>query len=136
MTNLLMSLVLVDCRRVFVKNYEADARIGAYEAELHRRQKMRFNVDLFVALECSTPEYDELHEIVNSDIIADAIRLVLSRGHIRLQETMCDELVTPLFKEFRVRAVRVQTEKLAVYPGCESVGTEVFRIRLEDGNGR
>jgi dihydroneopterin aldolase len=136
MTDLLMSHLMIDCRRVFVKNYEVDARIGAYEAELHRLQKMRFNVDMFVALGCSTPEYDELHEIVNSDIIANAIRSVLSRGHIRLQETVCDELVTALFKESRVRAVRVQAEKLDVYPECESVGTEVFRIRPEDGNGR
>ncbi|MFB9126059.1 dihydroneopterin aldolase [Paraburkholderia dipogonis] len=133
MTDLIMSNALIDCRRVFVKNYQADAWIGAYESELERPQKMRFNVDLFVALRCSTPERDELHEIVNSDIIASAIQSVLSRGHIRLQETMCDEIVAALFEEGRVRAVRVQTEKLAVYQGCESVGTEVFKIRPDGG---
>ncbi|WP_438391838.1 dihydroneopterin aldolase [Caballeronia sp. DA-9] len=90
-------------------------------------------MDLFVALRCSTPKRDELHEIVNSDMIASAIQSVLSRGHIRLQETMCDEIVAVLFEEGRVRAVRVQTEKLAVYQGCESVGREVFKIRPDGG---
>jgi dihydroneopterin aldolase len=38
-------------------------------------------------------------------------------------------LAALLLQHPAVRAVRVATEKLDVYPDCESVGVEVFRIK-------
>lgn len=129
MSSVLTDHRLSDCRRLFVRNYEVRMNIGAYEAEKGAAQRVRFNVDLFIALAISTPKRDALDEIVNSDIIPEAILASIGQGHVHLQETLCDDIAARLLADVRVRAVRVVTEKVDVYPGCESVGVEVFRFR-------
>ena len=53
----------------------------------------------------------------------------VSLGHIHLQETLCDDLAKALIAHPQVRAVRLSTEKPDVYPDCDAVGVEVFRIK-------
>lgn len=120
---------LADCRRLFVRNYEVRMNIGAYEAEKGAAQRVRFNVDVFIPLAISTPRRDALDEIVNSDIIPETILASIGEGHIHLQETLCDDIAARLLRDTRVRAVRVVTEKVDVYPDCEAVGVEVFRFK-------
>ncbi len=129
MSSVLTDPRLSDCRRLFVRNYEVRMNIGAYESEKNGPQRVRFNVELFIPLAVSTPVRDAVDEIVNSDIIPEAILAVIGDGHIHLQETLCDGIVARLLAHPGVRAVRVITEKVDVYPGCESVGVEVFRFK-------
>ncbi len=129
MSSVLIDPRLADCRRLFVRDYEVRMHIGAYEREKHGPQRVRFNVELFVPLAISTPHRDALEEIVNTDIIRDAIVVAIGDGHVHLQETLCDGLAERLLADPRIRAVRVITEKIDVYPDCQSVGVEVFRFK-------
>jgi dihydroneopterin aldolase len=56
----------------------------------------------------------------------------VGRGHIHLQETLCDDVAAALLAHPNVRAVAVSTEKPDVYPDCDAVGVEVFRIKEVD----
>ena len=129
MSSLLIDPRLADCRRIFVRDYTLHMNIGAYESEKSATQRVRFNVDIFIPLAVSTPVRDSLDEIVNSDIIPEAIRAAIGDGHVHLQETVCDAIAAHLLAHPRVRAVRVLTEKVDVYPDCESVGVEVLRFK-------
>jgi dihydroneopterin aldolase len=53
----------------------------------------------------------------------------VSKGHIHLQETLCDDIARIMLAHPLVQAVRVSTAKPDVYPDCESVGVEVFHIK-------
>jgi len=120
---------LSDCRRLFLRNYEVLINIGVHEFEKKGEQRMLVNVDLFIPLAESTPTGDHLHEVVDYDFMRDTIAKRMAQGHIHLQETLCDDLVRTMLAHPKVRAVRVSTEKPDVYPDCESVGVEVFRIK-------
>ena len=117
------------CRRLFLRNYETRMGIGVYESEKRAPQRVRINADVYVALSQSTPQHDALHEVLDYDFIRSTIAQRIAAGHIGLQETLCDDLAALLLQHPAVRAVRVATEKLDVYPDCESVGVEVFRIK-------
>jgi len=77
----------------------------------------------------STPEHDQLQEVVDYDFIRSTIAKRMAQGHIHLQETLCDDVVKAMLAHPKVRAVRVSTEKPDVYPDCDSVGVEVFRVK-------
>ncbi len=77
----------------------------------------------------STPHEDHLHEVVDYDFIRDTIAKRMAQGHIHLQETLCDDVARAMLTHPKVRAVRVSTEKPDVYPDCEAVGVEVFRVK-------
>jgi dihydroneopterin aldolase len=120
---------LVDCRRVFLRNYEVWVNIGVHDFEKKAEQRVLINVDLYVTLADTTPRADKLDEVVDYDFIRRSIAERVSRGHIHLQETLCDDVLAMMLQHPKVRAARVSTEKPDVYPDCESVGVEVFRIK-------
>jgi dihydroneopterin aldolase len=120
---------LQDCRRLFLRNYEVFINIGVHEVEKKGEQRILINVDLYVPLAETTPTADHLDEVVDYDFIRSTIAERMARGHIHLQETLCDDVMTAMLAHPKVRAVRVSTEKPDVYPDCDSVGVETFRIK-------
>ncbi|MBP0600702.1 dihydroneopterin aldolase [Herbaspirillum sp. LeCh32-8] len=120
---------LQDCRRVFLRNYEVFINIGVHEFEKKGEQRILINVDLYVPLADTTPKADQLDEVVDYDFIRSTIARRMAQGHIHLQETLCDDVMDAMLAHPMVRAVRVSTEKPDVYPDCDSVGVETFRIK-------
>lgn len=129
MLSLLAHPSLMDCRRVFLANYEVWINIGVHDFEKRGEQRVLINVDLYVPLAETTPKLDQLDEVVDYDFIRRSIAERVSRGHIHLQETLCDDVADLMLAHPKVRAVRVSTEKPDVYPDCQSVGVEIFRIK-------
>ena len=129
MLSLLTEPRLRDCRRLFLRDYEVWINIGVHDFEKRGEQRVLINVDLYVPLALSTPREDELDEVVDYDFIRRTIALRISKGHIHLQETLCDEVLALMLEHPRVRAARVSTEKPDVYPDCAAVGVVVFGIQ-------
>lgn len=128
MSDPLSSLALT-CRRLFLRNHVVDVRIGAHDFEKHGPQRIVFNVELFVPLAGSTPTRDDPAEVVDYDYVRQVIARRVARGHIVLQETLCDDLMTELMAHPGVAAVRLSSCKPDVYPDCEGVGVEIIRIK-------
>ena len=123
------SHLMLTCRRLFLRNYEVWVNIGVHDFEKKAEQRIVINIDLYVPLAVSTPTQDELDEVVDYDFIRGTIAKRISRGHIHLQETLCDEIGDVLLAHPKVQAVRVSTEKPDVYPDCDAVGVEIFRVK-------
>ncbi|MBQ5942805.1 dihydroneopterin aldolase [Massilia sp. AB1] len=122
---------LRDCRRLFLRNYEVMINIGVHDFEKKAEQRVMINVDLYIPLEQSTPKADQLSEVVDYDFMRETIAKRIAKGHIHLQETLCDDVVKAMLLHPRVRAARVSTMKPDVYPDCEGVGVEVFQVKEE-----
>jgi dihydroneopterin aldolase len=120
---------LLGCRRLFLKNYAVNINIGVHAFEKKGEQRVLINVDLYVSLAQSTPQHDDLAEVLDYDFIRSSISEKVSQGHIHLQETLCDEILARMLAHPKVRAARVSTAKPDVYPDCEAVGCEVFGIK-------
>jgi dihydroneopterin aldolase len=120
---------LIDCRRLFLRDYEVWINIGVHDFEKRGEQRVVINVDLYIPLALSTPSADDLDEVVDYDFIRRSIMERVKRGHIHLQETLVDDILQLMLAHPRVRAARVSTEKPDVYPDCDAVGVEVFGIK-------
>lgn len=120
---------LMDCRRLFLSNYEVYINIGVHDFEKRGEQRVLINVDLFVPLVENTPSKDSLDEVVDYDFMRQSILERVSKGHIHLQETLCDDVAKIMLAHPNVRAVKVSTAKPDVYPDCETVGVEIFLIK-------
>ena len=123
---------LKNCRRLFLRNYEVPVKIGVHDFEKKRAQRLLINVDLYIPLALSTPVNDQLAEVVDYSFIRDTLYASTTKGHIKLQETFCDDVAKMLLAHPHVQAVRVSSEKPDVYEDCDSIGVEVFRFRDEN----
>jgi dihydroneopterin aldolase len=129
MHSLLTNPTLMDCRRLFLHNYEVNINIGVHEFEKRGEQRVLINVDLYVPLARSTPQQDQLSEVLDYDFIRRSVAERVSKGHIHLQETLADDVLRLMLAHPDVRAARVSTAKPDVYPDCEAVGCEVFGMK-------
>ena len=129
MQSLLTNPSLMDCRRLYLRDYEVWINIGVHEFEKKGEQRVKINVDLYVPLALSTPTHDQLDEVLDYDFMRRSITERVSRGHIHLQETLADDELQLMLAHPNVRAARVATEKPDVYPECDAVGCEVFGMK-------
>lgn len=109
---------------VFVRDFEIAAHIGAYDYERGAPQRVVFNVDAAVR---RATHVDDMCAIFSYDVIMDAIRLVIGRGHADFVETLAEGVAEIILRHPRVRHVRVRVEKLDVIAGA--VGVEIRRER-------
>jgi len=112
-----------------LRNHVVLAQIGAHSFEKANPQRVVFNVELFVPYSLSTPQADQLREVLDYDFIRETIASRVQAGHIELQETLCDDLANVLLAHPLVQAVRLSSCKPDVYPDCDGVGIEVFRSK-------
>ena len=131
MQSLLSHPSLMDCRRLFLRNYEVFINIGVHAFEKTGEQRVLINVDLYIPLALSTPQADEFDEVVDYDFIRSTVVGRVARGHVHLQETLCDDVLALMLAHPKVRAAQVSTEKPDVYADCDAVGCEVFGMKEE-----
>ena len=122
-------LLMQTCRKLFLRRHEVMVQIGVHEFEKTAPQRMWIDVDLYVPLAHTTPQNDHIAEVVDYDFVREVVAQRIARGHIQLQETLCDDLADELMRHPGVQAVRLSTCKPDVYPDCDAVGVEVFRAK-------
>ncbi len=121
--------LLRNCRRLFLRGLTVQANIGIHDFELQTSQRIVIDVDLYVSFAGTSPKDDRIDEVVDYDFIRAVVHGRVAQGHINLQETLCDDILTHLLEHTGVMAARVSTRKPDVYPDCEAVGVEVFRAK-------
>ena len=117
---------------MFVRDFVVSAAIGAYDFERGIRQRVVFDVEALVRR--AGAHADDMRSIFSYDVILDAIRLVVGRGHVDFVETLAEEVAAVLLQHARVRSVRVNIRKLDVIEG--EVGIEIRRERASGSSRR
>lgn len=110
---------------IFVRDLVLPMQIGAYAFEEGQTQDVRFSVDVGVARR--QPGGDTMRGIFSYDLVIDAIKLIIARGHIAMVETLAEAIAKDLLAHAEVRHVKVRIEKLNVIHGV--VGIEIERRR-------
>lgn len=112
-------------RHVFVRDLVLSCCIGVHRHEHTAAQRVRINLDL--AVRDNHDLGDDLANVVCYERITTAVRAIVARGHIKLVETLAEEIAAMCLADPRVRSARVRVEKLDVFPDVTSVGVEIER---------
>lgn len=115
-------------RRIFLKNFNVFISMGVHDFEKQARQRVIVNVDLYIDPD-GRIKHDTIRETVDYDFVRNTIIEIADSGHFHLQETFCERILDTCLEKSGVLAVRVSSEKPDIYPDCESVGFEIFRVR-------
>ncbi len=110
----------------------AEIGLGIHDHERAAPQRVELNV----AMRCvyDVPPHDAIDAVVDYDYLRTGILALAAKGHIELQETLCDAVAAlALSADPRVAEVRVRSMKLDVYPDAR-VGCEVVRRAPANGS--
>ncbi|MBV6633611.1 MAG: dihydroneopterin aldolase [Alphaproteobacteria bacterium] len=114
-------------RRMFLRDMDLEAEIGAYPEERGRTQRVRLNIEAVVADRIITE--DDLDAVVSYELLRDAAHRVVSEGHINLVETMAERIAALSLSHPSVEKITIRIEKLDVFDDCAGAGVEITRER-------
>ena len=118
----------VETDRIFVHDLVLQCAIGAYDFERANTQNVRFNIDVDVRR--VKHRFDDMRGVFSYDLIIDAIKIILGRGHIDLIETLANSIADEILCYPCALRVCVRVEKLDVVRG--TVGIEIKRERMAE----
>jgi dihydroneopterin aldolase len=110
--------------RIFVHDYVLEVEIGVHHHEKGVTQRVRFSVDIDIALDPKTLD-DDIDQTLDYDYVINGIKAIISRGHINLVETLAEDVAQHCVSHPRAQRVEVTVEKLDKDPGA--VGVRLVR---------
>lgn len=113
-------------RHVFIRDLVLLCSIGVHRHERADPQRIRVNIDLAVRDDRDLD--DDLANVVCYEKITVGVRGLLADRHIKLVETVAEEIAAMCLEDSRVGSVRVRVEKLDILPDAASVGVEIERF--------
>jgi len=114
-------------RRLFFRDFKLKVSIGIHDFERQGPQTVVLNVDLVLA-PADKPHGDRIANVLNYDVVHDAVVALAKSRHFNLQETLVDAILDLCLAQPGVIEARVSTEKPDVYRDCR-VGYEAVRRR-------
>ena len=113
-------------RHVFIRDLLLACHIGVHRHEEGAAQRVRINLDLAVRDDADLR--DDLSNVVCNERIGNGVRAIVASRHIRLVETLAEEIAAMCLGDPRIRSVRVCVEKLDAFADAASVGVEIERF--------
>lgn len=105
-------------RRVFVKGLEVQAAIGIYDHEHGRTQPLVIDAVLDLELH----EIHGLKDTLNYELVGQIARDFIARGHIRLVETLAEDMARALLDLPHVVRAEVTVDKTEALGDARSAG--------------
>ncbi len=117
-----------EVRKLFFRDLALDIAIGVHAHEQGRTQRVHLNLDLYLT-DAAAPKADTLASVFDYDQIRSGVLALIAGRHINLQETLVEEVANFCLAFDEVRAVRVASEKIDIYPDVAGVGIALVRFK-------
>lgn len=110
--------MVLQSRRIFVKGLRVEAAIGIYDHEHGRTQPLIidavFDLDLHAI--------NSLKDTLNYELVGQIARNFIDRGHIKLVETLAEDMARALVALPHVRRVKVSVIKPEALADADQAG--------------
>lgn len=114
--------------KIFVRDLVIPCFIGAFEEEKYDKQRVRFQVEVWI-YPARRAGGDDVSRVVSYDLIVEAIHSIVEDGHINLLETLAERVAAKCLAHRRAARVRIVVEKLDRLEGA-SLGVEIERQKF------
>ena len=117
-------------KKVLIKELILDLKIGYYDFEKEKSQKVKFSLD--IDYEDKKPSDDkDLKSVVNYAKIVKLIKKLVKNKHYNFLETLAEDVFDVLFKDKRIGKISLRIEKLEIMKDCSSVGIQISKRRSQ-----
>ena len=118
-------------KKILVKELSLDLKLGYYEFEKEKPQKVKFSLEIDYEDKKPTSDKD-IKSIVNYGKIVKLIKKLTKNRHYNFLETLAEDVFDVLFKDRRIGKITLQIEKLEILKECASVGIQITKKRSHD----
>jgi len=118
-------------RKVLIKDLVLRMLVGIHNFEKKKKQRVKFNLIINIDQNL-VPNDKDLKSIVNYEQVIKIIKIIISKRHYPLLETLAEKIFDKLFENFRIKKILLRIEKLDVIKNTTSVGIELEKTRSNE----
>ena len=118
-------------KKILIKELTLDLKLGYYEFEKEKSQKVKFNLEIYYEDKKPTSDKD-IKSIVNYGQIVKLIKKLTKNKHYNFLETLAEDVFDILFKDKRIGKIMLQIEKLEILKECTSVGIQITKKKSHE----
>ena len=113
-------------KKIIVKDLVLHLFVGIHDFEKIKEQRVKFNIEITTDPNLKA----ELKSIVNYEKVIEDIKKVAKKKHFELLESLSESIFDEIFKNKKVKKIKIKIEKLDIIKNTKSVGIEVVKTKI------
>ena len=114
-------------KKVIVKDLILLISVGIHQFEKQKKQKVKFNIEV-----TTDPNLrSDIKSIVNYENIINDIKKITEKKHFELLESLSENIFDEIFKNKKIKKVKLKIEKLDIIKETKSVGIEFIKTKIQ-----
>ncbi len=113
-------------KKIIIKDLILLLSVGIHQFEKLKKQKVKFNIEI-----TTDPNLKpKIKTIVNYENIINDIKILTENTHFDLLESLSETIFDDIFKNKKIRKIKLKIEKLDIIKETKSVGIEVVKTKI------
>ena len=113
-------------KKIIVRDLILLLSVGIHQFEKLKKQKVKFNIEI-----TTDPNLKpDIKTIVNYESIINDIKKLTKKIHFELLESLAESIFDEIFKNRKIKKIKLKIEKLDIIKETKSVGIEVVKTKI------
>ena len=113
-------------KKIIIKDLILLLSVGIHKFEKLKKQNVKFNIEI-----TTDPNLKpDMKTIVNYENIINDIKKLTDKRHFELLETLSESIFDQIFKNKKIKKIKLKIEKLDIIKETTSVGIEVVKTKI------
>ena len=113
-------------KKILIEDLILSISIGIHNFEKLKRQRVKFNIEITTDPNLKT----DIKSIVNYESVIIMIKKITEKKHYELLEELSESIFDEVFKNKKIKKIKLKINKLDIIKETKSVGIEVIKTRL------
>ena len=113
-------------KKIIVKDLILLLSVGIHQFERLKRQKVKFNIEITTDPNLKS----DIKSIVNYESVINDIKKLTKKSHFELLESLSESIFDRIFRNKKIRKIKLKIEKLEIIKETTSVGIEVKKTKI------
>ena len=113
-------------KKIIIKDLILLLSVGIHQFEKLKKQKVKFNIEI-----TTDPNLKpDIKSIVNYESVINDVKRLSKKTHFELLESLSESIFDEIFKNKKVKKIKLKIEKLDIIKETTSVGIEVVKTKI------
>ena len=113
-------------KKIIVKDLILLLSVGIHQFEKLEKQRVKFDIEI-----TTDPNLKpDIKSIVNYESVINDVKRLTKKKHFELLESLSESLFDEIFKNKKIKKIKLKIEKLDIIKETRSVGIEVIKTRI------
>ena len=113
-------------KKIIVKDLTLLLSVGIHRFEKLEKQRVKFNIEI-----TTDPNLKpDIKTIVNYENVINDIKKLTKKTHFELLESLSESIFDEIFKNKKIKKIKLKIEKLDIIKETTSVGIEVVKTKI------